>query len=214
MLFSCKKDTATVSSINFSGSIKDSSNLEGIANVHVKMYWFNLQTYEETQVDSTVTDTQGHYTINTNIDKSKFKTHLLNVAAVVPNAYISPLDLDNRETGQSILGIQSDKIQLLDLYLYKKALLDISLKKTTNDSLSGFELSYGYQGPYGRRYWLIAEKSYSSIPAGDTILHVITAAAMSTKVEWNKHSSNGSILSFKDTIICKPGINNIININY
>ncbi len=207
LLFSCKKEKSTLRQVRFTGSVLDATNGVGISNVIVKMYWSNLVSSLETPIDSTSTDSQGNYVFEQTIEISKFDEHSLETFAVVPSAYISTLDLEHTTVGVSTLGIQSDKLQMIPLFLYPKAQLRIKLNRTMTDTFAQFQVFYNYGG---RNYW--AALTNGSI-SGTQTYDVFTAGHIQTRVFWKKIFNSGSSTQ-ADSIICLPTAANEIIMNY
>jgi hypothetical protein len=206
LVASCKKDKERLSQVTFSGSIIDSSTKTGIPNVTIKMNWYHSTTSKETPVDSTVTDALGNYSFNSNIDVYLFNTEILDVNAVIPDAYVDHQDLTHSTVGISILGIQSNHLKLLPLYLSPKAFLTITLNRTMSDSFNEFYLFYDYGD---RSYWLVS----GNLPFAQTY-NVVTVAGVQTKLHWTKKLFSGSTINAHDSITCLSNVVNQITMNY
>lgn len=192
--------------VTFSGAVIDSSAKTGISNVTVKRYWRPSTSSKQTPIDSTITDAHGNFSFTSNIDVSRFGNEALDIVAVVPSTYVCPQDLDNSTEGWSIFGVQSSELSGLSIYLFPKAILTITLKRTMNDSLNEFSLYYDYGN---RAYWLTIG---NFLPAPS--YNVVTAAGITTRVHWTKKSSTGSTTNAHDSITCLTNGLNQITMNF
>ena len=192
--------------ITISGTVFDSSNRVGMADVTVRIFWYGPQ-FQETPVDSVKTNEQGNYSIKLPIDISRFKDQSLTVAAVVPEGFISVVDIEHPNVGASIVGY-SEFMDLPDFPMYQKTNLAINLSRTSNDAFTELGLYYNYGG---RDYWA---NFGNSKPTGSVSFNVSTASGVQTNVYWKKKQSSGDITMFRDSIIPKSGIANTITIPY
>jgi hypothetical protein len=207
LITSCKKDkNENFKQVVILGSVYDSSNRIGMKNVPVKVYWYG-PAMQETQIDSTKTDAQGNYSFKTTIDILRFSNQSLEVAAVVPNGFISMHDLEHSTVGASTVGY-SEMMYMPLFAMYEKTNLTINLQRTTNDTFSEFQLYYNYGG---RDYWVNIENNR---PTGTILYNVVTAVGVKTKVHWTKKLSSGAITTFQDSISVLPNTANSITVAY
>jgi hypothetical protein len=210
LIASCKKDDKEhFKQIIFSGSVYDSSNHVGLANVPIKVNWFATGTGAPDMVfASATTDAQGNYSIKTTIDIRRFSDQAIEIKATVPSDFISVYDLEHPTVGASLHGYMGGIIQLPPFGMYQKANLSINLRRTLNDNFTEFYLYYNYDS--NRDYWVFGGNN----PTGSMTLNVNTAARAQIRVHWMKKFSSGATTTFQDSVICLPGASNSITIPY
>jgi hypothetical protein len=207
LITSCKKEkTENLKQVTISGFVFDSSNRVGMSNVLVRIYWYS-PGLQETIIDSARTDAQGNYLIKTTIDILRFNNQSLEVAAIVPNGFISIYDLGHPTVGASTVGY-TEAMHMLPFIMYEKANLTINLQRTFNDAFTDFQLYYNYGG---RDYWVNLDNNR---PTGVITYNVVTAVGVKTKVHWTKKLSSNTTTTFQDSISVLPNAANSLTVTY
>jgi hypothetical protein len=207
LMDSCKKDSKeNFKQMIFSGSVFDSSNHVGLANIPVNINWFGTGV-DETVFASAKTDAQGNYSIKTTIDIRRFNDQALEVLATVPGDFISVYDQEHPTVGASVHGY-FETIQLPRFAMYQKSNLSINLQRNLNDNFTELQVYYNYDG---RDYWA---NFGNSKPTGSTTFNVTTATGLQTRVHWIKKLSSGATTTFQDSLVCFPNTANSITIPY
>jgi hypothetical protein len=208
---SCSRDSSEqLRQVTITGSVYDSSNRVPMKNVTVLMTWYNAAG-QGNIVDSVKTDAQGNFSIKTIFDLMRFNTQTLEIAAVVPNGFISIFDLDHTTVGASFKGFGAmDTWRLAPFIIHQKADLTINLQRNGNDNFNDIELTYNYHIG-SRNYWV---NLGSSRPNGSMTRKVVTAAGVKTRVSWKKNFSSGPVTSFQDSTIVLANTANSITVGY
>ena len=164
-----------------------------MANIPIKIYWYG-PGLQEKMIDSIKTDAQGNYVYRQQIDISRFSNQSFEVAAVVPNGFISFHDIEHPTVGASLLGY-SGTFSLPRFVMYQKTNVTINLQRNSNDAFTEFQLYYNYGG---RDYWL----NFDNLkPSTSLKYNVSTAAGVKTYVHWLKKQSSATSTMYRDSLI-------------
>lgn len=211
-LFACAKDDVKCigdcAKITISGQVVDTPNLTGIANIPIKIFLRSggpgMGTTTK-DIDVITSDKQGNFKTTINIDTSLFPRYKLYIESNAGENYISPFEGDEyvyyRHFQKDILSVK--------FVLFDKAVLQIQLRNTQNETFNDFSLSYTFTTT------LLGTFEHRGLPPlKDTTLFRETAANIYTRIFWSKTYAPGQMTYFSDSIICSKDGNNIYVLKY
>ena len=211
-LFACTKDDVKCigdcAKITISGQLVDTPNLTGIANIPIKIFLRSggpgMGTITK-DIDVITSDKQGNFKTTINIDTSLFPSYKLYIEPIAGETYITPFEGDDYVYSSHF---QKD-ILSVRFVLFHKAVLQIQLRNTQNETFNDFSLSYTFtntlRGTFDQR---------GLPPLKDTMLVRETTANIYTRIFWSKTYAPGQTTYFSDSIICNKDGNNIYVLKY
>lgn len=154
-----------------------------------------------------VSDESGRFSFDFTIDSSLLRDYAFRlIPAEKKDYFIIPVSVDYASL--------NDNEPLMIAY-YKKVELEIRLKRTMADSYQSMEVFYTWVPTDGFNREVMSSAFRSSLPVGpaDTTFVIQTAADVMTYVYISKYTGqpNTSIL---DSIVCKTGVKNKIELHY
>ena len=196
------------------GRVYDGTNNLGFGNTELKIRWEYSRSScfycpgDKHDIYTGKTDPSGNFKFNITLDTSRFQNYSLSLITPTKvsffNSFISTLNDSNLNQTP------------INIVYYPSTILTLKLFKIQNSILKFVDISHEWRELHGNRN-LIFISDYSQtrpIVAGDTILNINTVADLKTIVTVEKRFLDNSFLNIKDSIICKKGQNNLLNMYY
>lgn len=156
-----------------------------------------------------ITDGNGDFAISVKVDSTLFNDYSMKMFTPDRKNYYKAF---NEYVANSSLNYGN----IILVPFYREANLTVKLFRMQNDTFNTLRISHQWEkiNNDGRR--VFGDDYWGSKPVGneDTIFHLVTAADILTKVTVTKSVKYGSFTDIKDSIVCRQGENNVLNIDY
>lgn len=210
LLSSCKKQHPTdLYNMEISGFVFDSTHQTGVSNVQVRAFWQGSGG-PSAEIKTGTTDAQGKFRLKLFVDTSRLRQENIVVSIFAPENYISYGHPQVQEA--SSIKSYATEVQVQRFILFEKALVTISFRRMQNDAVEDFKSSYSFFE--GDSHDLLQFTSATPMPIGISYIDLKTAAGAYTKVSWTKKLASGSVVTYKDSILCRPNTTNSIMVDF
>ena len=216
--FSCEKEnmgkyapdckTGNCVSVNIRGALRVKPSGAGLNNVPVNVYFDNSHLSRvpifttQRKVATGKTNKNGEFDFKVTIDTKTFEDFRLIVEIPEQKKYIAVSGYF-----KSFGSINEEVIQNINFVFYEKTTLTINLIRTQTDEFDYFSGTYRFDNNYRTLLPTIRDSK-------NAIWQIETGADVYTKITWIKRFKEKTIYENADSLICKPKINNVYNINF
>ncbi|MES2773673.1 MAG: hypothetical protein V4722_05790 [Bacteroidota bacterium] len=217
VLLSCKKDkfnecTSHCKTYSISGRAFDGSTQKGLSEIPIKLKWsyFRFCIFCPGPLEDIYhgkTDVNGNFSFTITVDSTLFADYSLEV--IFPEKENYQKDWLGSFTSLNA----SNNFQVA---YYPISNLTIQLHRTLADNFKSLRLVHNWSPIYLASQVGFKEDYEGPIPngTGDTTINTQTISGLITNVTLWKIFSNGTSIGIKDSLLCKTGAANIVNINY
>ncbi len=220
ILLSCKKDmqflecTNNCKTYSLQGRVYDGTNNLGFGNTELKLRWeyFRSSCFycpgDKYDIYTGKTDPSGNFKVNITVDTSRFQNYSLSL--------ITPTKASFYTSFISTLNDSNLNQTPINIVYYPSTILTLKLFKIQNSVLKFVNISHEWRELHGNTNLIFITDYSKTLPiaAGDTTLNINTVADIKTIVTVEKRFLDNSFQDIKDSIICKKGQNNLLNMYY
>ena len=162
------------------------------------------------KIASGKTDKNGEFSFKAIVDTISVDNYSFLVTIPVQEGYINPEALHFTSASERFNRID-DGVQNINFELLQKTKLTINLNKIQTDEIENLRVHLFYDiFPNGGFMYNMSAVELETIE----MLQHETVANTYTKIRWEKLLKNGERLTYIDSLICRPNVNNIFNINF
>ena len=163
------------------------------------------------KIASGKTDKNGEFNLIGTIDTISVDNYSFLVRIPVQEGYISPAGFHSPSVSKYFYSIDEGVEQNINFELLQKTKLTINLNKIQTDDIENLRIHLFYDIRMLSSGGFIYDLSAVELERIEMLQHE-TAADIYTKIRWENILKNGERLTYIDSLICKPNINNVFNI--